>query len=163
MNIKREIERLQRMTVAELRQRWQELYGEPARSRNRIFLWRRLAWRIQEIEFGGLSERARRRAAELACDAELRQRLPRGAFAAEPLSGSGSTVAVSLGPDRRLPQAGTTLVKDYQGRRITVTVLEKGFEHEGRTYRSLSGVAKAITGTHWNGFSFFGLPAEAGR
>ena len=164
MTVEREIAKLQKMTVGELRTRWQELYGAPARSRNRIFLWRRLAWRVQELAYGGLSERAKRRAEELACDADLRQRPPRG-FAPESLTGTGTTVARPFdgGARRRLPQPGSTLVREFRGRKESVLVLENGFEHGGKIYRTLSAVAKAITGTHWNGFAFFRVDEGAGR
>lgn len=191
MDVAREIEKLQTMSVGQLQKRWNEVYGEPARSRNRIFLWRRIAWRIQELEFGGLSERAKRRAEELARDADLRMRVPKGAFAAGeaaqgpgggaggglgvagvpavarglPGAGPGRTIARPLASAaaRRLPQAGTILVRDYQGRRLCVKVLEKGFEFDGRIFRSLSAVAREITGTNWNGPVFFGLSAEGGN
>ena len=57
---------------------------------------------------------------------------------------------------------GTVLTRDYKDRRITVTVLDDGFEFEGERFRSLSAVARAVTGSHWNGFHFFGLPRKGG-
>jgi len=164
MNVAREIQKLQQMSVAGLREKWAELFGEPARSRNRRFLWRRLAWRLQEIEKGGLSERAKRRAEELARDADLRQRLPKGALATAPASDDGATVvrAFASSPDPRLPPPGTVLVRDFRGRRIVTKVLENGFEYEGEVFRSLSAVAKAATGTHWNGYAFFGAAGKGG-
>ena len=166
MNIEEEIQKLQAMSVGALRVRWAELYGEPARSRNRIFLWRRLAWRIQELEFGGLSERAKRLAKELARDADLRQRVHRGGLITEGGGPKGYQVVRSLPKatwrDPRLPRPGMVLTRDYQGRRIAVKVLEKGFEYQEGVYASLSAVARAVTGTRWNGLAFFGLGGRRG-
>jgi hypothetical protein len=64
---------------------------------------------------------------------------------------------VPIGKDERLPIPGTVLTRQYKGHKIVVTVLENGFEYEGEVYRSLSAVAKAVTGSHWSGNLFFGL------
>jgi hypothetical protein len=80
LNNHKEVASLQRMTVNELRERYREVFGEESRSRNKQFLWKRVAWRMQALEQGGLSERARKRAMELAKDAEIRIRPPRDAF-----------------------------------------------------------------------------------
>ena len=164
------IRALSQMSVPELRTEYGKAFGEEPKSFNQVFLWRRVAWRIQEIEEGGLSERARQRAAELANDADLRVRAPRGAFK-EVEEGSRTEVRPfhpSRGVvDPRLPIPGTLLVKEYRGQTLRVRVLEKGFEWEGRVYPKLTPLVKEITGTHWNGFLFFGLagktrPATAG-
>lgn len=158
-NLNTEIAALKRMTPAQLREKYLEVFGEPSRSGNKDFLFKRIAWRIQSLAEGGLSERARQRAAELARDADIRVTMPR-----QPKEGSaasGRTVTRTLPPDAgdggRLPIPGTVLARKYRGRLIEVTVLPKGFEWEGEVYRSLSAVAKAVTGSHWNGFLFFGL------
>ena len=121
---------------------------------------KRLAWKLQAREFGGLSERALRRAAEIAdtCDlSDLRLTAPKSATShAEPdpsLATSPPTTAL----DRRLPMPGTLLTRKYKGQTIQVMVLADGFQFEGEKYKSLSAVAKVITGSHWNGFHFFGL------
>jgi hypothetical protein len=80
LNVEKEVAALQRMTVNELRERYREVFGEESRSRNKQFLWKRIAWRTQALEEGGLSERARRRAMELAKDADIRIRPPRDVF-----------------------------------------------------------------------------------
>jgi hypothetical protein len=153
-----QINELRGMKVAELRLKWVELFGEASRSNNRDFLWRRLAWRVQELAFGGLSERAKARLAELSKEVDLRFLPPRGwkealeaATAARP--------AMAPGPvrDPRLPKPGTVLSRPYRGHDIRVSVLEKGFEHAGRPYRSLSAIAREVTGQRWNGLLFFGL------
>lgn len=164
MNIVQEIRKLPLMTVGQLRERYEEVFGEATRSGNKEYLWRRIAWRLQERAEGGLSERARRRAEEIAEESDLRTRLPREAFAGIPAP-RGRVVSVPLSPmtDGRLPAPGSVLRRDYRGRRLEVTVLEKGFAFEGKTYRSLSAIAKAVTGSHWNGYGFFGLAETGGR
>jgi hypothetical protein len=153
---------LGRMTVTQLRARYQDLFGEPTRTGNRDFLVKRLAWRVQSLAEGGLSERAKRRAAELARDADLRTSLPR------PPRVTGSTSVTLPVPEQprrtshdRLPGPGTVLTRTYRGTRVSVTVLPHGFDYQGQVYRSLSAVAKAVTGSHWNGHLFFGLTAHS--
>ncbi|MBU1702657.1 MAG: DUF2924 domain-containing protein [Candidatus Eisenbacteria bacterium] len=147
-NIAREIERLSNMTVAELREKYAEVFGEETRSRHKDFLRKRIAWRLQANEEGGLSERALRRARELANEADLRLIAPRGRTEIHRFRPSH---------DRRLPMPGTVITREYKGRTISVMVLDEGFEFEGEVYRSLSAVARKITGTQWNGYLFFDL------
>ncbi len=151
------VKALNRMTVTQLRQRYGEVFGEAARSFNKQHLVKRIAWRLQAIHEGDLSERARRRARELANDADLRIRPPASKAEAD---GDGATTvsAFRVKPDDRLPMAGTLLKREYKGRTIQVRVLEKGFEFDGEVYRSLSAVARKVTGSHWNGYHFFRLP-----
>lgn len=151
------IEALQGMTPAALREVFREVFGEPSRSNNRQWLIRRIAWRMQAQAEGGLSDRARTRAAELARDEDLRLRPPtdRGpGLGASLRTVSGKVVART---DARMPVAGSILVRPYQGVDHRVVVLSDGFEHGGTVYRSLSAVARAMTGSHWNGYHFFGL------
>ncbi len=162
LKIDQEVEKLKVMTVGELRERYLEAFGEPSRSRNKQFLWKRIAWRMQALEEGNLSERARQRARELARDADIRIRPPRGTF------GPQAADRTSVRPftpchDRRLPLAGTVLTREYQGETVRVTVLEKGFEYDGQVYRSLTAAVNAITGSHWNGYGFFGLWTKEGK
>ena len=149
---------LERLTVGELRQRYLEVFGEPTRSGNRRYLIKRIVWRMQAIEEGDLSERARRRARELANDADLRLRPP----ASWP---GGDAQRASYGMRVRsedgLPAPGTLLRREYKGRVILVRVLERGFEYQGRLYRSLTAIAREVTGSHWNGRHFFGLHKDA--
>ena len=156
INIESEIATLERMTVGELHERYAEVVGEKARSRHRQYLIRRIAWRIQANAEGGLSERALRRAEELANDAEVRVTPPRsGAIRTTPRL--REIRGVPPNRDLRLPRPGTAIVRDYKGRRLVVTVRDDGFEWDGTRYSSLSAAAKAITGSHVNGFRFFGL------
>src|SRR5437899_702491 len=103
------------MTVGELKVRWRELYGEDTRSCNRVFLWRRLAWRVQEIAFGGLSERAKARIEELNRDGDLRMLPPRGWT--PPVGEVRPAARQETGPvrDPRLPRTGATLSRHYRG------------------------------------------------
>ena len=139
------------MPIRELRARYQKLFGDESRSYNRQFLFRRIAWRLQALAEGDLSERARRRALQLAHDSDLKVR-PSKQF-------HGFTIDQSRS-DWRLPKEGTVLRRNYKGRLHTVKVTAAGFEYNGQPFRSLSAVAFAITGTRWNGYTFFGLGGE---
>ena len=153
-----QIAALRDMTVADLREKYHEVFGEETRSRHKDFLWKRIAWRMQANEEGDLSERAKRRAAEIANDTDIRVRVPSGAFdAGLPAHGRTRTHEFSRPHDPRLPMPGTVLTRDFKGRLLRVTVLDDGFEFEGKVHRSLSAIAELVTGTRWNGFLFFGL------
>jgi hypothetical protein len=157
--MRNEIDELSRMTVSQLRQKYQQVFGEESRSNHKQFLFRRIAWRIQALAEGGLSERARRRALEIANDADLRIRAPKMTFGSDVTLDPRLTVSRKVGAavDPRLPPPGTYLEREYKGRRVIVKVLDKGFEYEGEIYRSLSAIAQEATGTKWNGFLFFNL------
>jgi hypothetical protein len=118
---------------------------------------------LQANAEGGLSERARRRALEIANDADLRIRAPKDFGSSDAARRTAVTTirAGGGGRDNRLPMAGTLVTRDFKGRTYIVKVLDDGFEYEGRQYRSLSAIAGEITGTRWNGFLFFGLTREA--
>ncbi|QDU94522.1 DUF2924 domain-containing protein [Lignipirellula cremea] len=155
MNIQKEVAALERMTVDQLRVRFAEVFGESTNGRHKQWLVKRIIWRMQANSEGDLSERARRRAEELANDSDLRTMPPR-----QPRTESASrtkTVTGRVRSDSRLPMPGAVLTREYKNRTIQVTVLADGFEFEGETYRSLSAVAKAVTGSHWSGHLFFGL------
>lgn len=160
-NIAREVAALKRMTVKELRVRYIEVFGEATRSGNKDFLWKRIAWRMQANAEGGLTERARRRAAELANDADVRMRRPPQPPPPSPASRT-QTTSVAFGDSAGPPMPGTILTRRYKGRLIQVVVRDDGFEYEGELYGSLSAVAKAVTGSHWSGNLFFKIPGVAG-
>jgi hypothetical protein len=145
---------LQQMTTSELRQRYAEVFGEQPATWNRIWMVKRLAWRLQALAEGGLSERARRRAAELANDADVRLTPPRPKAGAAPAERS-TVKPLSATADSRLPPPGTILMRPYKGQTLQVQVLQSGFAFQGQVYPSLSAVAKAVTGSHCNGFLFF--------
>lgn len=147
------LERLQRMTIEQLRMRYQEVFGEECRSKHKQHLVRRIAWRLQALAQGDLSERARRRALEIANDADLKVQVP----PAWVQINRTSTADATRRPDQRLPAPGTLLTRTYRGKTIVVKVLAEGFEYQGQHYGSLSAVARAVTGTRWNGLLFFAL------
>ncbi len=151
------------MTVGDLREKYQQVVGEESRSGNRQFLVRRIAWRLQAQAEGGLSERARQRAMEIADDADLRLTAPKNY--GEPGADGARTVVAELPAtkDERLPMLGSELTRQYKGKQIVVRVLTDGFEYDGRHYRSLSAIARKVTGTRWNGFLFFGCSGKEVR
>lgn len=159
LNITKEVATMEAMTVGQLQTRYVEVFGEAVRSRHKHYLIRRIAWRLQADAEGGLSERALRRAEELARNADVRVTPPRGT--ASGVGGvSTATVRVS-NTDSRLPSPGAQITRKYKGRKIVVTVNSDGFDYLGEKYKSLSSIAKAITGSHMNGFRFFGLERGA--
>lgn len=160
LNVERERAALMRSNLQELRERYVELFGERTQSRNKPWLVKRLLWRLQALAEGGLTERARRRAAELANDADLRLSPPRGTTV-ERLAVAPPRAPLSRDP--RLPPPGTVLSRVYKGGTVQVVVGDDGFECQGEHYRSLTAAAKAITGLHVNGFAFFGLAKERAR
>ncbi len=131
-----ELTDLGQMQVSELHDRYMRLFRETPRSRNRQWLIRKIAWRIQSLAEGGLNERARQRAAELAVGADVRVMPPRGA-ASESAGKSTRTIEGKMlrKPDRqndfRLPSQGTSLIRDYKGQQIEVRVISEGFEFAG--------------------------------
>lgn len=161
--VREQIEALRHMTVGQLKDRYRDVFGESSRSNHKQFLFRRIAWRIQANAYGGLSERALRRAMEIANDADLRIRAPKN-FLKEELDES-RTLETRVAPteDPRLPMPGTQLVRRYRGKDIVVRVREDGFEYAGQIHGSLSSAVRVATGTPWNGFSFFGLGGKPGR
>jgi len=155
-NVLLEIAELQDKTVSQLVQRYEQVFEEECRRRNKQYLIRRIAWRLQANEEGGLSRAAFKTAAELAIGAETRVTAPR----------KNSTEGVKLvvpEPDAfvdwdpRLPPPGNIVERQYKGKMIRVIVLQEGFEYEGRRYKSLTAIAKEVSGSHCNGFLFFRL------
>jgi hypothetical protein len=159
LNIVKEVAALQRLSVKDLRGRYAEVFGEATHAKNKAWLVKRVAWRLQALAEGDLSERARRRAAELANDADLRLNPPRTpAVPTTPVPEERTTTrTLRFQADDRLPPPGTVLTRTYKGETLQVMVLADGFEYQGQVYASLSAVAKAITGSHCNGYLFFRL------
>jgi len=158
-NIEKDLAALKDMTPVQLRTRYAELYGELSRSGNKQWLIRRCAWRIQALAEGGLSERAKRRARQLARDQDLRVIPPKDLKMA-PLDRPADVKQparryIRRTHDARLPMPGEQITRVYKGHLYVVDVLDDGFAYGGRRYQSLSAVAHAITGGHWNGFKFF--------
>jgi Protein of unknown function (DUF2924) len=157
-----EIENLRRASLATLREKFREVFQEETRSRHREHLFRRIAWRLQALAEGDLTERARGRAQQIAQDAALRMVAPRDFFTVggEPVQTTPSDGNRRL-QDSRLPLPGVLLSRKWKGRTILVEVLAQGFRYENRHYSSLSAIAVAVTGTRWNGLAFFGLTRPA--
>src|SRR4051794_37807775 len=148
------------MGVGQLRERYLEVFGEPSRSGNKAYLFKKLAWRLQSLAEGGLSERAKRRAEELARDADVRTTVPRPPKTTADAAARTVVLKAPVAADGRdrLPIPGTVLTRTYRGTHVAVTVMADGtFDYGGQTYRSLSAIARAVTGSHWNGYLFFGL------
>ena len=135
---------LKAMSTPDLKAQWRELFDAEPPLYNRRFLESRLAYRIQELAYGGLKPETVRRLERLG----------------EELDG-GKRDTRRIRADIR-PIAGTRLIREWQGVEHAVTVTADGFEWQGRPYKSLSAIARAITGTRWNGWVFFGLKGRRG-
>ena len=164
-SVRMQIEEVQRMTVGLLREKYRDVFGEESRSNHKQFLIRRIAWRLQALSEGDLSERARQRAMEIANDADLRIRAPREFLRPEQGDAADRTFVSRFNgsKDARLPVPGTEITREYHGKQLVVRVLEDGFEYDGRRFRSLSAIASKATGSRWNGFLFFGLKGREGQ
>lgn len=148
-SILEEITELRSMTVPALVERYTTAFGKPPRVKHKEWLWKRIAWKLQEQRLGGLSKVAKARLESLIAQIDIR------------IDRSEATTTLrdcAAG----MPEAGTVLTRRWRGQEVRVTVLERGFDHEGVVYRSLSAVAKAITASHWNGKLFFGLSKRGG-
>ena len=130
---------LKALSVRELKAEWETLMGSSAPNNSRTFLETRIAYRIQELSYGGPDRETRRMLDMLADEVE------------------GHTRRQHQIADPRNPVTGTKLLREWDGVEYTVTVLKDSFDWQGRKYKSLSAVARAITGTRWNGYRFFGL------
>lgn len=135
---------LKTMEITALKARWRDLFASEPPPYNRKYLESRLAYRIQELAYGGLKPETLKRLAALADELE------------------GPTSGRSRGHFDDRPIAGTRLIREWQGVEHSVTVREDGYDYEGRPYQSLSAVARRITGTRWNGPLFFGLRRSGG-
>ena len=137
---------LPRMPMPELKRLWRDLMGGEPPQFNRPFLVKRLAYRLQELEHGGLPD-----------GAHFKMRAVLQEIGADELaSPRPATSRRRAGRTDKLV-SGTLLIRDWRGQRYEVTVRDDGFAYQGREYRSLSAIARAITGTQWNGPAFFGL------
>ena len=149
-----QIAALKNASIEELQCKHKELFnGQRATSDNKVYLIRRIAYRLQELEYDGLSQKAQNRLKELI-----------GLY--DPVNNKAIRPKVTVetqartktrGRDRRLPIPGTVITKEYRGKNIQVKVLENGFEYNGKIYKHLTAIAEEITGAHWNGYLFFNL------
>jgi hypothetical protein len=135
--------RLNDLTLDELRAEWRRLYRSAPPRLSQDLMRRAIAYRIQEKAFGGLSAASKRKLKDHATQIEITGRVR---------------------PDPRpVVRSGARLVREWNGRTYTVTVTEDGFGYGGKTYRSLTKVARVITGAHWSGPRFFGLNGTPAR
>ena len=139
--IERELDRIRSLDLEGLRGEWRRLYLSEPPKFSRDLLVLSLCYRLQEIEHGGLGKSTQRKLQTMARALRTTGRV-------------GPSPSLSLKP-------GARLVREWRGRAHTVTVAEDGFEYGGTSYPSLTKIAKKITGTHWSGPRFFGLPATA--
>lgn len=160
LNIDKEVATMEGMTVNELREKFAAVFGEATNGRNKRWLIRRIAWRLQANEFGGLSQGAKDRAAELVNVADVRVTPPKDSKLERPAPNATKTKRLKPPTDHRLPPAGTSIIRSYKGKSLEVRVLGDGLEYDGVRYKSLSAVAKAITGSHCNGYRFFRLEVQ---
>jgi Protein of unknown function (DUF2924) len=150
-SVLRQIQELEAMSVRELQAKHLELYGFETRSKHKTQLFKRLAWRVQELKWGGIPDEVIERLREIEDDRDARFLPPR-----KP-SERVEVVEVPRRAQKRVPVPGTVVEREYEGELHRVTILDKGVSYRGRQFRSLSGVAREITGTIWNGKRFFGL------
>lgn len=163
LNITKEVANMERLSVGALCERYREVFGEDTKARNKQWLIKRIAWKLQANEEGDISERARKLAMEIAQSSDIRTSAPK--IRTRPIEATLETATTIITPpaDSRLPVAGTVLMKNYKGRSIQVRVLPNSFEFEGDQYKTLTSIARIVTGQkNINGFQFFKLgKAEA--
>ena len=149
-----EVMALKEMPLGELEKKYEELFdGKKAPSNNKVYLWRKIAYRIQELEHGELSSEAQGKIEDF-----IRKYDPVNNKSLRPTTTTNSSSKKSrLSRDKRLPIPGTVITKEYKGILLQVKVLESGFEYNNKIYKSLTAIAKEVTGAHWNGYLFFNL------
>lgn len=149
-----EIMELREKSLAELKAKYEELFdGKKAPSSNKVYLWRKIAYKLQEIEHSGLSAEAQGKIGEF-----IQKYDPINNKSLRPgVNPDNKGKKLKLSRDKRLPIPGTIITKEYKGTTLEVKVLEKDFEYSNKQYRSLTAIAKEVTGAHWNGYLFFGL------
>ena len=153
-HVLRQIAELQRLSMSELLERWRALMGVEPPPYNKAFLVKRLTYRIQELAYGGLSMAIVREMDRVLVDAGY------DALGGEKTETPTARASARRSPDH--PVIGTRLIREWRGHRYEVLVTQHGFEFDGRPYKSLTAIAKAITGTQWNGQQFFGLRQRQG-
>jgi hypothetical protein len=140
-DVPQEIAILETLPLSQLRARWAEAYGtSPPTAARAGYLLRGIAYRIQEKVFGGLSPAVLRRLEKLAPGNESRRH--------------------KHSPPTRL-KPGSRLLREWQGTTYEVTVTETGYVHKEQSFKSLSEIARVITGTRWSGPLFFGLKSKS--
>ncbi len=144
---------LKSMSLGELQKKYGEVFdGAKAPSNNKVYLWRKIAYRIQELDRGELAEQTQGKIEEF-----IQKYDPINNKALRPDNAETPESGKKPNRDKRLPIPGTIITKDYKGNKLQVKILESGFEFNNKSYKSLSAIAKDVTGAHWNGYLFFGL------
>ena len=142
---------LKNASLEEIKAKYAEIFGQESPSTsNKVFLWKKIAYRMQEQHYGKMPETTQDRIGEL-----IERYDPINNKSMRPVASTVPSRKQSKGRNRRLPIPGAILKKEYKGRVYEVKILENGFEYEGKIYKTLSSIAKVITGAHWNGFLFF--------
>lgn len=145
-SVLRQLAALNDMSMDQLREKWRELFGNEPPGYQKGFMLRRLAYRIQELFYGGLSPEAKERLRDIARH--------------DPAATLAGTIPDARKPDKE-PLPGTRFIRVWNGKQHEVVASANGFEYDGRRFGSLSAVAREITGTRWNGKVFFGLKKSA--
>jgi len=149
-----EIMALKEMPLGELEKKYEAVFdGKKAPSNNKVYLWRKIAYRIQELKYGGLPSETQSKIEEFIqkYDPINNKALrPDNTFPERSKNGRFSR-------DKRLPIPGTVITKEYKGIALQVKALESGFEYNNKTYKSLTAISKEVTGAHWDGYLFFNL------
>ncbi len=144
------IQELKNMDISRIQALYKELYGKDSNGTHKTYLWRKVAYKLQEQKYGNLPAKAQGRLKALIEEYDpINNKVLRPD---NPLANKQVSAK-----DKRLPIPGTVIIKEYKGTNYQVKVLEKGFEYTGKIYKTLSAIAKEITGAHWNGYLFFNL------
>ncbi len=146
---------LQKMTVFELRVEWEKVFGEPTKQRHRVYLWKRLARELQKDQLPKLTAEEEAQVTEYR--KQIRKMPPDKWFPGKQRKSKRPTKCTR---SNRTPPPGTVISREYKGRQISVKVLADGFEYQGKVFKSISKIASEVTGTSWNGFTFFRLDKE---
>jgi len=144
------------MTVPQLREQWFEVFGEKTSQRHRGHLIKRLSRKLQEDQLPKLTPEEETKVQEY--QAIIRQLPPDQWF---PGKQRGKAKGTRAAKGQRVPPPGSVITRDYKGQQIAVTVLDDGFDYDGQVFRSLSAIARLVTGTSWNGYTFFHLDKGA--
>jgi len=149
-----QIMELKEKSLEELKTKYEKLFpDQKAPSNNKIFLWRKIAYRIQELEYGGISAETQSKIQHL-----IQQYDPINNKTLRPNAATENRPKkTNLSRDKRLPIPGTVITKEYKGISLQIKVLESGFEYNNKVYKSLTAIAKEVSGAHWNGYLFFNL------
>jgi hypothetical protein len=154
-NIREQIQGLKSTTLSTVQERYKDLFNvAEAPCANKPYLIKKIAYKLQEMAYGELSDDAKLQIIDLI---EKYDPINNKALRPQVVSAGKSVVSIPFMRDKRLPIPGTVIHKKYKSQDIHIKVLDKGFEYKDKYYRSLTAIAFELTGAHWNGFSFFNL------